>query len=331
MVIGDRIVTETSSHEIVVTGLVVVDVLVQLPESVIPNEKHEVRSLNITGGGPAANASATLASLGWKTAHVARIGDNTIGRIARAEMERCGISRDLLIDDLHARPGVSVVQVNPATGERTVFYNLTGYRFLRREDIPADAIRTAKLVLVDGYEAEAASTVLESAAKHGIPSVLDIEAGDPETLLKLLAHAGHAILPIEGARRLTGETGTAEVLRQLARHTRAQLIVTDGTEGSWALTPDGVHHQPAFSVRALDTTGCGDAYHGAYASALLDGLPLPLRMEFASWIAAKVALQFGGRTALPTRATLAREDSAPLSPELRAHILKQCHEGTTKE
>jgi sulfofructose kinase len=315
----------------VVTGLVVVDVLVQLPEAVTPNDKHEVRSLNITGGGPAANASATLASLGWKTAHVARIGHDTVGRIARAEMERCGIGRDLLIDDPDARPGVAVVQIHPSTGERTVFYNLTGYRFLRRADIPADAIRAAKLVLVDGYEAEAALAVLESAATHGIPSVLDIEAGEPETLLKLLALAGHAILPIEGARRLTGEHRPAEVLRQLARHTRAQLIVTDGTEGSWALTPGGIHHQPALPVRALDTTGCGDAYHGAYASALLDGLSLPLRMEFASWIAAKVALQFGGRTGLPTRATLAREDPALLSPELRAHVLKQCHEGKSQE
>lgn len=313
--------TPASPHEIVVTGLVVVDVLVQIPESVVSNEKHEVRSLNISGGGPAGNTAATLASLGWRVAHAARIGHDTTGCIARAEMERCGISRDLLIDDPDARPGLAVVQIDPATGERTVFYNLNDYRFLERADVPEKTVREAKLVLVDGYETEAALEVLRLARHHGVPSVVDIEAGDKETLLRILELSDHAILPMEGARRLAGGEHPEDVLKRLSRHTEAQLVVTDGTQGAWALSPAGVVHQPAFKVKAVDTTGCGDVFHGAYASALLDGFSLPLRLEFAAYLASRIALQFGGRTGLPTRSTLPRHDLTALSPELRAQIL----------
>lgn len=311
---------DRTGHEILVTGLVVVDVLVRLPEKVTPNEKHEVRDLRVTGGGPAGNAAALLASLGWRVARVARVGRDTVGEIARSQMERCGMSDALIIDDPDAFPAISVVEIDPSSGERTVFYNVSRYRFLARSDIPENAVKSAKLVLVDSYETEAAIAMLGEARKHGIPSVLDLEAGDPETLFEILALGEHAILPIERARQLTGEAEPRDVLDGLSRHTKAQLVVTNGARGSWALTSEGVIHQPAFPVEALDTTGCGDAFHGAYASALLDGLSLPLRLEYAAYVAGLVALEFGGQTALPTRSTLAGKDLTRVSPELRAYV-----------
>jgi sugar/nucleoside kinase (ribokinase family) len=130
----------------------------------------------------------------------------------------------------------------------------------------------------------------------------------------------HAILPLAAAARLTGESLPEAALRSLASWTNAQLVVTDGLRGAWALTPGGVLHQPAFPVQTIDTTGCGDAFHGAYASALLDGWPLPLRLEFAAFIASRVALRMGGRTDLPTAASLLTDDVSPLSPDLRERI-----------
>ena len=307
--------------EVVVLGLNVVDVLVRLPGKVRPGEKYEVRDLTLQGGAPAGNAACGLAMLGWRVGFVARLSDNTLSEVSKAELSRCGVSADLLIHDPAAGPAVAVVEINPA-GERTVFYSLNGYRSLGAGDVPSDAIQQAKLLLVDGYETEAALAALQAANGSGCASVVDVEAGDPAVLRQIIALAGHAILPLVAARELTDEAEPEAALRILHTWTGGQVAVTDGARGSWALDAEGhLLHQPAFPVEVVDTTGCGDAFHAAYASALLDGLDLSMRLEFAAWFASRVALSLGGRTNLPTRLSLRDGDLSPLSEHLRAHLL----------
>jgi len=306
--------------DVLVTGLVVVDVLVRLPQKIHRGEKQEVGELLVTGGAPAGNAACVLSSLGWRTGYMARLGCDTISQIARAELTRCGVEDSLIVHDAEASAGVAVVEIDPASGERTVFYNLSSYHYLRPSDIPLETVRSARLALVDGYETEAARAILEITHATGIPSVLDLEAGDPAILRSLLELGTHAILPLAAAAKLTDQTLPADALHSLASWTNAQLVVTDGLRGAWALTPDGILHQPAFAVHAVDTTGCGDAFHGAYASALLDGWPLPLRLEFAAFIASRVAMRMGGRTDLPSAASLPTLDLSLLSLELQTRI-----------
>jgi sugar/nucleoside kinase (ribokinase family) len=248
------------------------------------------------------------------------MGSDAMSHIARSELVRHGVLDDFFIHDEASTPGISVVEIEPLSGERTVLYSLKGYGSLKNADIPLSEVKRARLILVDGYETEAALTMLEAIQGTPCHSVLDIEAGDPQTLRRLIELGTHIILPLAAALRLSGQSEVAEALRELSTWTTGQIIATDGVNGSWACTVKGIHHQPAFKVEALDTTGCGDAYHGAYACALLDELPLPLRMELASWIAAQVALKLGGRSNLPTRESLKRRNLAELSSELRRHV-----------
>ncbi|MFQ3670261.1 MAG: PfkB family carbohydrate kinase [Verrucomicrobiia bacterium] len=286
--------------EVLVTGLNVVDVLVRLPEAVQHGGKHEVEDLVIQGGAPAGNAASVLAALGHKVGFVARMGSDTLSGIARAEFARHGVLADYFIEDQEASPAVAVVEIDPVSGERTVFYSLRGYRSLKASDVPRAAVASSRLVLVDGYELEAAVTMLEAAREAGVSSVVDIEAGEPELLKSVLELGEHLILPLEAGRRLTGRHEPGEVLRALSCLGPGQFIVTDGVRGSWGHTASGVIHQEAIAARVVDTTGCGDAYHGGYASALLDGLDLVGRMRFAATIAARVAEGLGGRANLPS-------------------------------
>jgi sulfofructose kinase len=302
--------------DVLVAGLNVVDVLARLPDQVQRGSKHEISELCVQGGAPAGNAACAIASLGWRTGYVGYFGENTLSAIARAEFAQYGVVPDFFISDPAACPAVAIVEIDPRSGERTVFYSLANYHHLEPGDVPRQAVRQARLILVDGYESEAALAMLEAAQGTSCRSVVDVEAGDPATLGRIIALATDAILPLAAGQLLTGQTDPVDVVRELSRWTAGQIIVTDGARGSWAHTAAGVLHQPAFQVPAVDTTGCGDAFHGAYASALLDGFPLPLRMEFAAWFASRVALHVGARAGLPTLEAIRRDDIAELSTEL---------------
>jgi sugar/nucleoside kinase (ribokinase family) len=57
-------------------------------------------------------------------------------------------------------------------------------------------------------------------------------------------------------------------------------------------------------VPTVDTTGCGDVFHGAYASALVRGLEVPAVIRFATAAAALKAMRCGGQAGAPTRAAV---------------------------
>jgi ribokinase len=99
----------------------------------------------------------------------------------------------------------------------------------------------------------------------------------------------HLILSEEIALRITQESSAARAALGLWRADRAAVIITCGAEGCWSVSASSGHkacHHPAFQVRAADTTGCGDVFHGAYATSLARGEPLPARIRFAAAAAA---------------------------------------------
>ena len=83
------------------------------------------------------------------------------------------------------------------------------------------------------------------------------------------------------------------------------VVVTSGAKGCWFTGAEAqatTLYQPAFPVEAVDTTGCGDVFHGAYASALARGLGIRERVRLAAAAAALKATRPGGQAGCPTLA-----------------------------
>ena len=91
---------------------------------------------------------------------------------------------------------------------------------------------------------------------------------------ELTASVTHAIfaehVPIASGRHARQEGA----LRSCAEPSTTCCVVTLGERGAMALEGDGVHHEPAFSVHAVDTTGAGDVFRGGFIYALLRGQPI---------------------------------------------------------
>jgi sugar/nucleoside kinase (ribokinase family) len=224
----------------ITVGVNVVDVLVQLPEHFTPGEKLPARDLAIQGGGMAGTAACVLAALGWRTGFITPLSNDALSTISRADFKRYGVIDNYFITDPDVSPIVAVIHIDPENAERTIFWNANRFRLLRPSDVPLDVVRRAKLVVADRHERYVLPTILEAVREAGGRSILDIEAGapeasDPEIAFRLLELATDCILPLSEARAMTSEDSPELALRRLAKRTTAQLVVTDGVRGSWAL------------------------------------------------------------------------------------------------
>ena len=93
----------------------------------------------------------------------------------------------------------------------------------------------------------------------------------------------------------------AAVAERLCDEGASIAIVTLGERGSVIFWERGIEEIPAFAVEVADTTGAGDAYHGAFMYALLQDWDVPRMARFASAVGSMNCRAIGGRSALPTR------------------------------
>ncbi len=127
-----------------------------------------------------------------------------------------------------------------------------------------------------------------------------------EGIIEMLAPAAsHIIFSQPAAERLAGTADLVESVGLLKRKfEHAFISVTAGESGSlWFDEPSGdIRHLAAPTVRAVDTLAAGDIFHGAFALAIAEGLPIEETMRLSSMAAALKCQVFGGRTGAPTRA-----------------------------
>lgn len=280
-------------------GSATVDEFLVVDRFPVQDSKQEVVSVDRQGGGLIATACVAAARLGARVGYCDVLGDDDLSRWVIDDLEREGVDTSPVIRRAHASPIRPVIIVAPG-GSRTILYTAGG-RDRRPEDHPSEAqIRAAGVLLIDCLTQPATLRAAQMARAAGVPLVADFER---DLLPDLLAIADHLILSDTFAAHLTGQPDPARAALALWHPGRAVVIVTIGAQGCWVVdAAEQPLHFPAFAVRAVDTTGCGDAFHGAYALALGEGMPLAERVRFASAVAALKATQLGGRRGIPTRA-----------------------------
>jgi fructoselysine 6-kinase len=90
-----------------------------------------------------------------------------------------------------------------------------------------------------------------------------------------------------------GRREFVEPLRSLSRRTEATIVLTAGAQGAFALYRGEVLHQPTLARDLVDTTGCGDAFQGAFCARWCEGAPLADALQMGARCAALVAARRG--------------------------------------
>jgi sulfofructose kinase len=284
-------------------GCVAVDDLLYVAAYPPPDAKVQVQRRRRQCGGLTGTALVAAARLGARCAYAGVLGEDDDSAFVRQTFRREGVLVDYLLSRPGARPIRSTVVVDEGRQTRTVFYDLAGSVGADPQWPDTDVIRAARVLLVDHYGVEGIIRAARVAHEAGIPVVADLERSDRPRFPELLALADHLVISRAFAEKLTDASGPAVAVDRLWSGQRQAVVVTCGAAGCWYRGEAGPpRHQPAFPVAVVDTTGCGDVFHGAYAAALARGLDLAGRVRFAAAAAALKATRAGGQAGIPTRA-----------------------------
>lgn len=258
------------------------------------NEKIFADSLLSCGGGPAANAAVMVAKLGFSAAFAGYLGQDGYGELHYQELLAHDINTDCLLRGDLPTP-LSTVIVKP-DGNRALI-NYKG----NTKPLAADAIDFSvlnpKVILFDGHEPYISIPLAKQARQTGIATVLD--AGSVhEGTQALMGLVDYLVCSEKFALQLKGDEQTA--LTYLADYAPF-VVITLGERGLiWQHGAEtGVI--PAMTVNAIDTTGAGDAFHGAFAAAVAAGLDWQSVLRYASVAGSLCCTRMGARLGLPSK------------------------------
>ena len=285
--------------DIVGIGVCTVDHLVTVPR--MPHRNENMRALNYARqpGGLASCALVAAARLGARCKIVARIGDDDIGAYIRQDLQEESVDVSKLLVEAGTESHVSVILVDETTGERSIITRPPTGQPIAPNEIQRADITAAKILFLDNIN-EATMQAARWAREAGLKIVLDPSCPYAE-IKPLLEYVDVPIVPEYWARAWLPGQPPASAAERLYAEGAEIAIVTLGEKGAVACWDEGTHAFAAYPVDVVDTTGAGDAYHGAFMAALLQDWSVPRMARFAAAVGSMNCRAMGGRSALPTR------------------------------
>ncbi len=259
------------------------------------DEKTFAQQFISCGGGPAANAAVTVSQLGFKSAFAGYLGKDYFGQRNLEEFEKAAVNTDLIARGDSPTP-VSTIWVKP-DGKRTVVNYRESVQPIAASKLDFSRCHP-KVVLFDGHEPEVSLALIKTLRGRNIPTVLDAGSVHKGTL-KLLEFVDYTVASQKFSHESTGKDDPKQAAVKLNQYC-ASVVITLGERGLvWKNNKDS-GSLPAFSVDAVDTTGAGDAFHGAFATGLASGKRWRELLIFAAAVGALCCTKFGARPAIPS-------------------------------
>ncbi len=267
-----------------------------------PPRPSKVRALEHveTGGGMAANAAAAIARLGGRAELWSRVGADETGQKIRNGLKNVGVDIRYVETFEEGRSSSSAVIVD-GRGERMVIGTRDINMPAGTSWLPLERVGGAALVLADLRWMEAVRSIFARARQSSIPTVLDADVGNRSALTDALALTDYAIFSEEALSDYLPDLDMQSRLDRVMLLGPRHAGVTLGNRGYHWRDPFGGGSCKAFDIDVVDTTGAGDAFHGAFALALSEQRPIAECARFACAVAALKCMRLGSRAGLPSR------------------------------
>jgi sugar/nucleoside kinase (ribokinase family) len=289
-------------------GTLAMDVMVQVDRLPGPDGFAVVTGRDFLPGGSGTNVITQAARLGASAAYIGKVGDDHLGEQIIHSLSDEGVE----VTGMRVLPGgtsLSTTVVVDATGARFILLDLgDAFGSLTPQEVDLETIGRAAVFYTDLAPRDAALAGVDAAATAGVPVVFGLEVGlgtmeglgvSRDDVLATVRRSAVFLPCRDGLTDLVGSDDLETGLRFLAEQCPGVSIVTLGAEGAVAVSGDGRRVSvPGFPVSAVDTTGAGDAFAGAFLYFhFLDGHDLDDSLRLANAVAAASCTRLGARSA----------------------------------
>lgn len=258
-----------------------------------PHETHP--------GGSCANVISTTAMLGADTAFCGQVGDDHFGKIYAESLQKiCGQEFLHKLKGAHTGKCLSIITPD---AERTMVVSLGCAIELDSDNVFYDVISNSKIFHMTGYAftggkmADSAWIALKHAKAHGITISFDVA---DTWIIETYRDAIWNIIENYADIVFTNESEAFSLCNETPENAIAMLaekskiaVVKLGKKGSLIRSNEHAFGIDALSVKAIDTTGAGDSYAGAFLHGLVKGFSLERAGRLASHVAAYAVMQTG--------------------------------------
>jgi sulfofructose kinase len=307
-----------SSPHILCLGNATIDRVYHLAAPPQLAEKQVALDAVQTGGGKAANAAVAIARLGGRATFLGCVGDDELGSAIVDGLVEEGVITRHIPRVAGATSSHSVVLVD-ARGERTII-NVPACGISSDPAwLPLAQVGACQAVLADIRWVNGCIALAQVAHAAKVPVILDIDPTSSDAPTQewagVIALADYAIFSRRGLAHFSGTGDTTKALKLALSAGARMACVTNGAHGAWWMSQNDFtpQHVPAFAVRATDTLGAGDVFHGAFALAIAGGEPMQDALLYAAAAAAVKVQRNGGRAGYPRDEEVRAMLSAPPS------------------
>jgi ribokinase len=305
-------------RRIVVVGSVNMDLVCRCPRMPELGETVTGSDLLTISGGKGANqavAAAKIAGPGDEVHLVARVGDDDFGQRLLVGLREHGVRTDRVTVTEGTSTGCAMILVNKA-GENSIVVSPGANARLTPEDVDAaaDLLAGASVVLLQlEVPPETVAHAIAVAKRSGAKVILDPAPVPSKGLARSLyrvdvltpnqteATALLAKRQAMGRMRRTKPVDVRQLGEELLERGPATVVMKMGRKGALVLNGSDIEHVKGRKVTVVDTTAAGDAFNGALAVALAEGMEMGRAVRFANAAGAKACERFGAQPALPTR------------------------------
>jgi ribokinase len=289
---------------IVVVGSVTMDLVTRTPRIPAIGQTLIGTSFETTPGGKGANQAVAAARLGYRTAMVAKVGDDAYGPALLENLRRAGVDTAAVTQTAGSSGLAPMFVAEDGLNAIVVIPGANGKMDRAAVDSHAELIRSAGMVLCQlEIPMDTLGYTLEFCAKAGVPVMLDPApaAALPEAAWKQV----HWLTPneTEAAFYVGDAESVADTAKRLLAKGLRGVVLKRGGDGAYVAVADGkAAWVKPFKVEAIDTVGAGDCFNGAFAAALLEGKDAFAAARFANAASAISVTRKGAQASMPWRA-----------------------------